>query len=210
MSLDAIKKLLSPEQIVEHFKQALGESLLDSSIHQRSEGVRETRTNQVWLTLDRKSLVPAVEALIELHYPHLSVISGCDLGDEIELTYHFYVYYGESNREHGVNFKVLLPKSDLTVDTLTGLIPGALTSEREKQEFFGITVNDIPDSRRIFLPDDFPEGLYPWRKDETGIQEDMVKKLYDVGKEEGEKRRQATAPPASDSEPPKTSEGETS
>jgi membrane-bound hydrogenase subunit beta len=33
----------------------------------------------------------------------------------------------------------------------------------------GVIVDGIPDGRRIFLPDDFPEEVYPWRKDEKGI-----------------------------------------
>jgi membrane-bound hydrogenase subunit beta len=60
------------------------------------------------------------------------------------------------------------------------MIPGALFSEREKQEFFGITVKDIPDGRRLFLPEDFPQGVYPWRKDETGIPPEMIRNLWEV------------------------------
>jgi membrane-bound hydrogenase subunit beta len=51
-------------------------------------------------------------------------------------------------------------------------------SEREKQEFLGVRVIDIPDGRRLFLPDDFPEGIYPWRKDETGVPEGMINELW--------------------------------
>jgi membrane-bound hydrogenase subunit beta len=32
----------------------------------------------------------------------------------------------------------------------------------------GIEIVGIPDNRRLFLPDDFPQGFYPWRKDEKG------------------------------------------
>jgi Ni,Fe-hydrogenase III component G len=30
---------------------------------------------------------------------------------------------------------------------------------------FGITVENIPDPRRLVLPDDWPDGQYPLRKD---------------------------------------------
>jgi membrane-bound hydrogenase subunit beta len=193
MNLDTIQKQLAPEEIVTYFQTELGHALAASEITKRSEGLKTAESIQVWLTIDKAHIKKAVRALIDLHYPHLTVISGCDLGENVELTYHFFIYYGRGRDEYGVFLKFLLPKSDLTIDTITGMVPGALTSEREKQEFFGIQVIDIPDGRRMFLPDDFPEGLYPWRKDETGIQEHMVKKLYEVGKEEGAKRREAAS-----------------
>ncbi len=35
----------------------------------------------------------------------------------------------------------------------------------------------IPDNRRLFLPEDFPEGVYPWRTDDKGIPKDMLRVL---------------------------------
>ena len=40
----------------------------------------------------------------------------------------------------------------------------------------GIKIIGIPDSRRLFLPDDFPKNVYPWRKDEQTKKE--IEKLY--------------------------------
>lgn len=193
MNPDSIDRLLSPAEIVEHFGRLLGDGLVASSVYERFEGRKTSGSVQIWLTIDRRRLKEAVRTLIGIHFPHLTVISGCDVGDDIELNYHFYIYYGRARGEYGVFLKTLLPKSDPAIDTITDMIPGALTSEREKQEFFGVTITGIPDSRRMFLPDDFPEGVHPWRKDETGIQEHMVKKLYEVGKEPVEKRREAAA-----------------
>ena len=57
---------------------------------------------------------------------------------------------------------------------------------RENQEFLGIIFEGIPDPRRLFLPDDFPEGIYPLRLDEKGITPEMVKNAghpYKIKKE---------------------------
>jgi Ni,Fe-hydrogenase III component G len=32
-------------------------------------------------------------------------------------------------------------------------------------EMFGVVCEGTPDPRRIFLPDDWPQGVYPLRKD---------------------------------------------
>jgi len=45
----------------------------------------------------------------------------------------------------------------------------------------GVKIKGIPDSRRVFISDDFPQGMYPWRNDETGPQK-MVRNLHEVKK----------------------------
>ncbi|MBN1595186.1 NADH-quinone oxidoreductase subunit C [candidate division FCPU426 bacterium] len=187
-----IANKLSPEQIIEKFKAMLGKAVLAGEIIRRAEGRKQAANVQIWLTLDKAALKAAVRLLCSLHYPHLAVISGYDAGEAVVLVYHFYIYYGEWRGEYNVSLRISLAKTDLSVDTISDLIPGAVVSEREKQEFLGVRVKDIPDARRIFLPEDFPEGVFPWRQDETGIPESMVKKLYEAGKNEGEKRRAAS------------------
>jgi len=109
-------------------------------------------------------------------YPHLSVISSSDLGNSVELIYHFTIYYGHHLKALSVGLGVTLPKHDLKIPTITDLIPGAIFTERETQEMIGVEIVDIPDNRRLFLPEDFPEGVYPWRKDEKGPH-DMLRVL---------------------------------
>lgn len=185
------QKKLTPDEIVSQMKTILGNDLHSSEIRIRQEGADKQGSIQVWLTVDKSAIIKTIQATADIHYPHLSVISGCDIGEAVELNYHMYIYYGYAGGDYNITVKVLLPKSDLTLESITGIIPGAVISEREKQEFFGIKILNIPDERRLFLPEDFPEGVFPWRKDETGIKEEMVKKLYDVGKAEGKKRRDA-------------------
>ncbi len=107
----------------------------------------------------------------------MAIVSSSDLGAEVELIYHFTIYYGHHLEELSLGLRVKLPKSDLRIPTITDLIPGALFTERETQEMMGIEVVDIPDKRRLFLPEDFPEGIYPWRRDEKGLPQDMLRVL---------------------------------
>jgi membrane-bound hydrogenase subunit beta len=169
---------LTPEEVVERFSAVLGADILEMRIQERREGIKKNPNYNIWIDMNREALKPAIRALIEIHYPHLAVIAGNDLGESIRLIYHLTIYYGTPGGEYTVTFAVRLPKDDLTIPTISDLIPGAVFSEREKQEFFGISVVDIPDGRRLFLPDDFPEGVYPWRKDETGVPESMVNDLW--------------------------------
>lgn len=137
---------------------------------------------QVWLDLRADGLRPAVERLIAIHFPHFVVIAAEDRGDEIVLSYFFRIYHGVRHAEIMVVLSVHVPKASPVVPSLCDLIPGVLISEREKQEMIGVTVSNIPDGRRMFLPDDFPEGVYPWRKDETAPQPPMVRDLWSAGR----------------------------
>ena len=175
--------LLSPPQIAEVLQAAAGAGFVSARCTEWAEGVKGRKSKQVWLKIARESLIPTLQRLVEIHYPHVSVIACADVGAQVELMYHFHVYWGIPHEEVLVTLTVSLDKADLKVPTITGIIPGALTSEREKQEMLGIEVVDIPDGRRLFLPEDFPAGVYPWRKDETGIPPDMIKDLWATGRE---------------------------
>ena len=188
--------LLTPEEIVSEFQALLGEGLQASRVQLHTEGLKTRKSQEVWLTLDKDLLNDALAKLATFDYPHLSVISGLDVGDAIELLYHFFIYYGRGrSAEIKVTMTVSLPKDDLTVDTISGIIPGAVFSEREKQEFLGIKVIGITDDRRLFIPDHFPQGVYPWRKDETGIPRDheLAKELWRVGRDAAEAKLAARA-----------------
>lgn len=137
---------------------------------------------QVWIDMRAGGLRPSVEKLISIHFPHFVVIAAEDRGDEIVLPYFFRLYHGVRHAETMVVLSVHVPKAAPVVPSICDLIPGVLISEREKQEMIGVTVENIPDGRRMFLPDDFPEGVYPWRKDETAPQPPMVRDLWSAGR----------------------------
>jgi membrane-bound hydrogenase subunit beta len=173
---------LTPQEVIDLYREKFGDGLRDAKVTERGEGTKKVKAYNIWLRVDRELFRPAIQELIGIRFPHLAVIAGHDLGSEIELLYIFSVFYGQKFGEYMVTIGVRLPKSDLSIPTITDMIPGALFSEREKQEFFGITVKDIPDGRRLFLPEDFPQGVYPWRKDETGIPPEMIRNLWEVGR----------------------------
>ncbi|MBP7009637.1 MAG: NADH-quinone oxidoreductase subunit C [Kiritimatiellae bacterium] len=175
--------LLAPQEIADALQAAAGAGFVSARCTEWAEGIKGRKSRQVWLKIAREALIQTLQRLVEIHYPHVSVIAFCDTGAQVELVYHFHIYWGVPREEILVTLTVALDKTDLKVPTITGIIPGALTSEREKQEMLGIEVVGIPDGRRLFLPEDFPQGVFPWRKDETGIPADMVKDLWATGRE---------------------------
>lgn len=48
---------------------------------------------------------------------------------------------------------------------MTPRVPAAVWGEREVRDMYGLIPVGLPDERRLVLPDDWPDELYPLRKD---------------------------------------------
>ncbi len=58
-----------------------------------------------------------------------------------------------------------VPDDDARVDSITPVVSGANWAEREFADMIGVKAEGHPDPRRLALPDDWPEGVYPLRRD---------------------------------------------
>ena len=171
--------LVSAEDLVKSFKDEFKTKIKNTRIEKHAAGAKKTEMIHIWMTVDNSVFKNAVKHLFTFEeYPHLAVASGYDMGKTINLVYHFSLYPGERARDINLNMTVELPKSKPTIDTISDLIPGALITEQEKQEMLGVKVKGIPKDKRVFISDDFPENVFPWRKDEKGPGK-MVRNLHD-------------------------------
>ncbi len=101
----------------------------------------------------------------DLELRHLSTITGVDLGQEMELLYHFAYKYSVE-----ISIGVRVPKSPPKAPTITDLIPGAIFYEQEIHDLLGIEFEGHPNMGPLILPEGWPEGVYPLRKEYT-VQE---------------------------------------
>jgi len=164
--------ILGAREVVESFKTALNGALAGSRIYERELALKKRVYTSVWLDVSREGFRTSILHLCQLQdSPHFTVITPVDRGDTVELIYQFSLFFGESLKALALAIRVSLLKTDLSIPTITDIISGAIFSEREVQEMMGVRVTGIPDSRRLFIPEDFPQGVYPWRRDETGPQE---------------------------------------
>lgn len=114
------------------------------------------------LILPPDNLLGAVQALHDAQWGYLAAITGIDLGTEegnIEVMYHF------CEGAAIVGLRVYTPRDAAVVPSVCGIIPSASFYERELSEMLGVTVEGTPNTDRLFLPDDWPDGVYPLRKD---------------------------------------------
>lgn len=109
-----------------------------------------------------EDLVPVTTALRVKRLGYLSAITGLDLGPdagELEVLYHF------CTGPLIITLRLRVPRTGGVVPTLTDLIPSAEPYERELSEMFGIHIAGLRVPAHLYLPDDWPAGVYPLRKD---------------------------------------------
>ena len=160
-----------PKKLVEYFQKNLQDAIKESRIETKTAGITKKEFHNIWLEVDRKQFREAVKLLTQLHYPHIAIISGNDTGETIDLVYHFSLYYGQLFNEISVNIRVELEGKKPSIDSITDLIPGAQTTERETKEMLGVQFVGLPEMHNIFLPEDFPKNVHPFRKNEKGLDE---------------------------------------
>jgi Ni,Fe-hydrogenase III component G len=120
--------------------------------------------NRLDVTILVGDLLPAVKALCDARWGYLAAITGLDLGAEaaeIEALYQFCA--GQAV----VTLRVHLPYTAAQVPTVCDIIPSATFFERELSEMFGVTIAGKSYPKHLYLPDDWPDGVYPLRKDFT-------------------------------------------
>ena len=63
------------------------------------------------------------------------------------------------------HIKVLVSPEHLVYPSVTPLVPACVWYEREAYDMFGLVAEGLPDKRRLVLSDDWPDNLFPLRKD---------------------------------------------
>lgn len=118
--------------------------------------------NRVDVMVDVGKLVTAVYTLHESNWGYLAAITGLDLGveaGEMEVLYHFCAGAAV------VTLRVKVERNEAIVPTICPIIPSASFFERELSEMLGIIIAGAAISDHLFLPDNWPIGVYPLRKD---------------------------------------------
>jgi len=126
-----------------------------------SEKIRVQRERRVWVDVERGDFRKLFDhAYRELGFTILCIITGLDEGDNLGFIYHIADFGGTMLSIH-----VLAPKSDPSIGTITDIFPAAHIYERELVDLLGAKVAGLPGGNRYPLPDGWPEGQYPLRKD---------------------------------------------
>jgi membrane-bound hydrogenase subunit beta len=138
-------------EMIEKTKSLLGDKIVETA----NPAVR-----RIFIKVEPQNLVSLIDGLRKnLNMTHLSTVSGVDMGESFEILYHF----GHDNGS--LTVRTQIPRVNPHIESICSVIPGAILYERELQDMFGIVVDNIPDPRPLLLPDGWPAGNFPLRKD---------------------------------------------
>ncbi len=124
--------------------------------------------DEAWQTKDQLTVTVKVNYLPEvvefLYYQQggwLSVLFG---NDERKLNGHYAVYYVlsmEQGTRCWITVRVEVDADKPEYPSVTPRVPAAVWGEREVRDMYGLIPVGLPDERRLVLPDDWPDELYP-------------------------------------------------
>ena len=126
---------------------------------------------RVYVEIKPESIIKLSEFIFRNLGARFNIASGVDVRYHIEILYHFTIE--EINLL--ISLRVKLPKDKLEIDSIANIIKGANWIEREIHEILGINFKGHPDMRKLLLPDEWPEGVYPMRSDYKEWDKDAIR-----------------------------------
>ncbi|MBP1599014.1 MAG: NADH-ubiquinone oxidoreductase [Acidobacteria bacterium] len=141
---------------------------LTSAIQERYPGALLSSTTpnprRLFMTVDREKMPEVADYLFNTVKARLVLSAGTDKSP-INGTYEVSYIFSLDQDNLMVAVKEIVDPADPRVPSLTNIIPGADWHEREMRDLLGIVPEGHPDPRRLIVSDDWPEDLYPLRKD---------------------------------------------
>ncbi len=137
-------------------------------IKDRLTGIETTTGKRQYLLCEAEDSFDVSRFLFKDMGLRFVIATAIDSDDCFEVLHHF------SNDETGhiVTVKAFIrDREKPSIESIAQFLPAAEWIEREMHDEFGIEFRNHPNMRRLILADDWPEGVYPLRKerkDETG------------------------------------------
>ncbi|ACS32561.1 formate hydrogenlyase II subunit F (Mhy2F) [Thermococcus gammatolerans EJ3] len=164
MNMKEWARKITDEKVRERYVNEVIERFRDRIIR-----IERNADNQ-WIIEIRKEDLPEVIGYI-INHPEwketqLSTMVGADerpLRGKFSLIYWISINGASGDVVFGI--KTYISEDDPKFPSVTPIHPGANWYEREVKDLLGLIPEGHPDPRRLVLPDDWPEGVYPLRKD---------------------------------------------
>lgn len=121
----------------------------------------EKSPKRIYIDINPKDIVDVVSYFHKDLRARFNIASGIHTPKGFEILYHF------SPDKHGMvcSIRVLLDKKNPEIESITPILPAAEWIEREMWELLGINFKGHPNLKRLLLADEWPEGVYPLRRD---------------------------------------------
>ena len=126
------------------------------------EKIRVESDSRIWVSaLPRADFMNVFKfAINESGFNNFHMTVGLDCGETFE------VLYLLSNADKAIlTLRQNTPRENPVIGSINEFFSNSLFHEKELEDLFGIKVDGLPEGPRYPLPDKWPDGQYPLRKD---------------------------------------------
>ena len=153
---------MTRNEVIKNLKSKFKEDIID---------FYDKSPKRVYIEIMPESLVAMATYIFRELEARFNIASGMDLRYHMEILYHFTL----EDINLLISLRVKLPKDKLEIDSLAPVFEGANWIEREMCELLGINFKGHPELKRLLLPEDWPEGVYPLRNDYKEWDENAIR-----------------------------------
>src|SRR4030067_1685005 len=141
------------EKIVKEIQQAVGKWI---------KAVTVKNSQRVYIDIDPAGVREVAQYLWKDGGARYAIATAVDNRTSFEVLHHLSL-----DREGGamVSIRSVLDRDNPRMPSLAPIIKSSSWIEREMNELMGIEFVGHPDMRRLVLSEDWPQGVYPLRKD---------------------------------------------
>ena len=132
----------------------------------------EKSKKRVYVTVAKPDAKEVVRFLFKDLGARMSIATGIDTRAGIEILYHMAL----DKHDVMMTVKTIAEKPNPEIQSVTDFLPGAEWIEREVHEMLGVNFIGHPNLERLLLPDDWPEGVYPYRKQTFESEKENVER----------------------------------
>jgi len=133
-----------------------------SQIEDKLIAVEQPTENRIYLLCESENAYAANKFLFEEVPLRFIIATGIDGDGCFEILYH----YAYDQLGFVVTLRAFIrDRENPAVESIAPFLPGAEWIEREIHDILGIDFRNHPNLKRLILADDWPEGVYPLRKE---------------------------------------------
>ena len=126
--------------------------------------IDEIRQDMIIASTTVQDFVPAVSFINDMLGGRFLTSAGADMRPRTGM-YQVTQLFGLDSDRVFLVLNVEIDPAHTGIPSIVDIIPGAGWAEREVHDMIGIEPLGHPDPRRLVLPDDWPDGVHPLRKD---------------------------------------------
>ena len=123
--------------------------------------VREHSAKRVYIDIRPESVIRISGFIFHQLRARYNIASAMEAPDAIEVLHHFTI----EDLNLLISLRSRLDRNEPRMPSVAVSIPAANWIEREISELLGVQFLGHPDPRRLLLPDNWPDGVYPLRQD---------------------------------------------